>query len=377
MAPSTERGRQALLAALAAHGSNLIRDLLRPGGPRQAALRSEADAVRRETVGETVYLRALIEFSNRCEQDCLYCGLRRSRADLLRFSLRPGEIVDRALAASEAGYGTVILQSGEDPLYDRETTSDIIRRIKSGTSGLNLTLAVGQRSREDYAAWRQAGADRYLLKHETADPRLYAALRPGHHLATRLRRARWLSGLGYAVGLGNMVGLPGQTTEALVADLRLLVAFQPDMVGIGPFLPHPKTPLAGHAAGDPDLTLNFLALTRLLLPGAMLPATTALATARPGGREEALRAGANVVMVNIGTPRSRSLYEIYPGRNDGSGSWRAPATEAISADPSEAPPAGVSLIEQRRQVLAWLGRQGRVADGRPVGGDHLGGRSSG
>lgn len=327
--------------------------LLHSTGSAQEALWQTADEVRRLAAGDTVYLRALLEFSNRCVHDCEYCGLRRNNKTLERFALDPDTIVDTSLRAARAGYATIVLQSGDDPDYDRDTITGIIRRIKAGAPGLRVTLSVGERSFTDYRAWREAGADRYLLKHETADPQLFAALRPGTRLSARLKRAQWLMQLGYEVGMGNIVGLPGQTPAALEADLRLLAEYRPEMVGIGPFLPHPKTPLAGHPAGDPGLTLNFVATARLVLPQAMIPATTALATAMPGGREAALQAGANVVMVNVGSARSRALYEIYPSRSDGSGSW-GPWAPAPDPEPS--------VSAQRKRVVAWLRRLGRVPD---------------
>ncbi len=271
--------------------------------------------------------------------------------------MAPEDIVRTALAAAAAGFGTIVLQSGEDPDYDRDTLSEVVRGIKSASPGLRVTLAVGERSFADYRAWRLAGADRYLLKHETADAGLYASLRPGHRLSRRLKRAEWLASLGYAVGLGNMVGLPGQSLKALEADLKLLISFRPQMVGVGPFLPHPATPLRGFPAGDPLLTLNFVAVTRLVLPQALIPATTALATALPGGRELALRAGANVVMINVGPLRSRSLYEIYPARDDGSG-LRAFRSRRRKRGPTSEE----SLAELRSRVVAWLHDQGRVPD---------------
>jgi len=348
-------------------------------GADRESLWREADAVRRRTVGDTVHLRALLEFSNRCVQDCLYCGLRRSRKDLLRYAMQPAAVVRTAVAAARAGFATVILQSGEDPAYDQETLGDIIRRIKAAAPDVQVTLSVGERPFADYRAWRRAGAERYLLKHETADPVLYARLRPGHRLSGRLKRARWLSELGYAVGLGNMVGLPGQGPAALVADLELLAEFEPEMVASGPFLPHPATPLRDAPAGDPYLVLNFIALARLILPRAAIPATTALATALPGGRELALAAGADVVMVNVGPGALRSLYEIYPLRDDGS-SLRPDRFAAGSgarsgarsgAQPGErsgeraGEPPEESLAALRARVAAWLAELGRTADGTP------------
>lgn len=272
--------------------------------------------------------------------------------------MQPVDIVRAVLAAAAAGFATIILQSGEDPGYDRETLASVIRGIKAGAPGLRTTLSVGERSFADYRAWRRAGADRYLLKHETADPLLYASLRPGRRLSERLKRAGWLAGLGYAVGLGNMIGLPGQGPDALAADLELLTRLGPEMVAAGPFLPHPATPLADAPAGDPYVVLNFVALARLALPQAMIPATTALATALPGGRELALRAGANVVMVNVGPRHCRPLYEIYPARDDGSGMrrLRTGTRRRLSL-------VGETAVDLRRRVVAWLLDQGRVADG--------------
>ncbi|MCL6580580.1 MAG: [FeFe] hydrogenase H-cluster radical SAM maturase HydE [Firmicutes bacterium] len=323
---------------------------LRAAGPERTALRRAADEVRAATVGPVVHLRALIEFSNRCVQRCLYCGLRRDNAALERYALEPDNIVHLALEAARAGYATVVLQSGEDPAYTCETIARVVGRIKDAQPGLAVTLSVGERPRRDYAAWRAAGADRYLLKHETSDPVLYASLRPGRRLEQRLRCAEWLRELGYEVGLGNIVGLPGQTEASLVGDLELLARFEPEMVGVGPFIPHPDTPLAGAAPGSADLTVDFLALTRLLLPRANLPATTALATLDRAARVEALRAGANVLMVNVGPTERRRLYAIYPHRDDG----------ALTSLPEAA--RATSLDAQRRAVCAWLAGLGRPVD---------------
>jgi len=319
-------------------------------GPEQAALRRAADQVRAATVGPVVHLRALIEFSNRCVQRCLYCGLRRDNAALQRYALEADDIVRLALEAARAGYATVVLQSGEDPSYTRETLARVVGRIKDAAPGLAVTLSVGERPRRDYAAWRAAGADRYLLKHETSDPVLYASLRPGRRLEQRLRCAEWLRDLGYEVGLGNIIGLPGQTEASLAGDLELLARFEPEMVGVGPFIPHPDTPLAGAAPGSADLTINFLALTRLLLPRVNLPATTALATLDRAARVEALRAGANVLMVNVGPAERRRLYAIYPDRDDG----------ALTSLPEAA--RATCLGAQRRAISAWLAGLGRLAD---------------
>jgi len=340
--------------------------LLEPGGPNEPVLRRRADAVRAGVKGPTVRLRALLEFSNRCVQNCLYCGLRRGNRRLERYALEPDEIVTLALRAVRAGYATVVLQSGEDPVFDRDTVARIVAAIKEEAPRAAVTLSVGERSRADYKTWRRAGADRYLLKHETSDPALYARLRPGRRLAQRLRRAEWLKELGYELGLGNMIGLPGQSRQSLVDDLHLMARFQPAMTGIGPFIPHPATPLGGEPPGDAALTLNFVALTRLLLPQAHIPATTALTTLDPQARVEALRAGADVLMVGVGPDESRRLYEIYPGRTRSAGDGGTGGRDGREACRPRAPrdPGGEGQLElDRRRTVEWLRGLGREVDG--------------
>jgi len=321
------------------------RDLLRPGCPGQAEIRGRADAVRARVKGHTVRLRALIEFSNRCVRNCLYCGLRRDNESLERYGLEPEVVVRLAVGAAEAGYATVVLQAGEDPAYSRGTLARMVASIKERAPGMAVTLSVGEHGYDDYRAWRAAGADRYLLKHETSDPDIHARLRPGQSLEQRLRCAEWLKELGYEVGLGNMVGLPGQTAESLLADLELMARFEPEMVGIGPFVPHPATPLAAEPTGSIDVALNLVALTRLALPTVHIPATTALATLDRQAREQALRGGADIMMVNVGPHERRSLYQIYPGRGKA----------AFGA-------AGDSPAEQRRLIVEWLAGLGRTVD---------------
>ncbi len=351
-----------------------FRALLRAGGPQRAELRRRADAVREQAKGSVVRLRALIEFSNRCVRNCLYCGLRRDNRSLERYALDPEEVVRLAVRAARAGYATVVLQSGEDPAYDRETLARMVGAIKDRAPGVAVTLSVGEHSRADYRAWRAAGADRYLLKHETSDPTLYARLRPGRRLEQRLRCAEWLKELGYELGLGNIVGLPDQTEESLLGDLELLARLEPEMVGVGPFIPHPATPLAAEPPGDVDLTLNIVALTRLVLPLAHIPATTALATLDRRARGEALRSGADVLMVSIGPAERRRLYEIYPDRDDGALGAEFPAPRGGQATNSDEGPEGPRvartpcvaedpLAEQRRRITAWLAGLGRTTDG--------------
>lgn len=272
-----------------------------------------ADEVRRRYVGEQVHLRGIIEFSNYCRRNCHYCGLRVGNQKLPRYRLDPGHILAVARRAEQLGLGTVVLQSGEDPAFAAGTVAELIYVIKRET-GLAVTLSLGDRPREDYACWREAGADRYLLKHETADAALFARLRPGTTLEERLQHLRDLRELGYQVGSGNMVGLPGQTLDSLADDISLLRELDVEMAGIGPFLPHPDTPLAEARPGSVELTLRVLAVTRLALPWAHLPATTALGTADPLGRQKALSCGANVIMPNVGPTECRPLYQIYPGK---------------------------------------------------------------
>jgi len=293
---------------------------------RLEALRARADRVRREHVGDAVHLRGLVEISNHCVRHCAYCGLRAERVDLSRYRMAPDEIVGVARYARELGYGTVVLQGGEDPGLTRASVAEVVRRIKAST-GLAVTLSLGERSVEDLDAWRAAGADRYLLRFETSNPALYRALHPrGPGLVDlRLQRLRRARELGYEIGSGVMVGLPGQTWHDVGRDLLLFQELDLDMVGLGPWIPHPDTPAvaaADHglspdhrARNDAATTLKALALTRLLCPDANLPATTALATVDPvSGREDGLRWGANVVMPNLTPLAYRRQYEIYPGK---------------------------------------------------------------
>jgi len=287
--------------------------LLTAGDADTDALYRAADAVRAGHVGDTVHLRAIIEFSNHCVQNCLYCGLRRNNRRLFRYRMSPDEIFAAAAVARDQGYRTVVLQSGEDPGYPTSELARLVHRLKDQLD-VAVTLSVGELPRVVYRELRTAGADRYLLKHETADPALFARLRPGTTLAGRLEKLVWLRELGYQVGSGNMVGLPGQTVESLAADVILLRELEVEMAGIGPFIPHPDTPLAGAPPGPLELTLDVLAVTRLVLPRAHLPATTAMSVLHPEGRQRALACGANVVMPDLTPEPYRRHYEIYPGR---------------------------------------------------------------
>ncbi|RPF42639.1 iron-only hydrogenase maturation protein HydE [Thermodesulfitimonas autotrophica] len=295
--------------------------LLNAQGEEMEALCQAADAVRAKYLGRTVHLRAVIEFSNYCVRNCFYCGLRRDNRRLSRYRMTPAEIFTAARRARAEGFRTVVLQAGEDPSYHLRELCRLVYRLKSELD-VAVTLSVGDLSREAYRELRAAGADRYLLKHETADPALFASLRPGTTFTARVKRLHWLRELGYQVGSGNIVGLPGQTIASLAADILLLKELDVEMAGIGPFIPHPATPLGAFPPGSLSLTLKVLAVTRLLLPLAHLPATTAVATLSPEGRRRALKAGANVVMPDLTPFPYRQHYAIYPGKTRPRGEGR-------------------------------------------------------
>ncbi len=285
---------------------------LKSTGEEETALQAAAEQVRRENVGEEVHLRGLIEFSSYCRNDCLYCGLRRSNAKARRYRLDPDEIVAVATEGVRLGYRTLVLQSGEDLWYNTKTLAQTVERIKK--MDVAVTLSIGERSYQEYKDLFLAGTDRFLLRFETSDQKLYQKLHPGQTLSARLHCLGNLAHIGYQVGSGHIVGLPGQSLSILASDLLLLKELQPDMVGIGPFVPDPDTPLAHVPSGDVNLTLRTLAICRLLLPWAHLPATTALGTLDPAGYARGLQYGANVVMPNITPIKYRLNYRIYPRR---------------------------------------------------------------
>lgn len=278
-----------------------------------APLLAAADRVRQQFVGDGVYLRALIEFSNYCKNNCLYCGIRAGNARVHRYRLTPKQIVQTAKRAVSYGYKTVVLQSGEDVWFGTDVLCDVIRQIKH--LDVAVTLSIGEKTYEEYAAYRAAGADRYLLRIETTDKSLYEKLDPGMSWDNRVRCLHDLKKLGYEVGSGSLVGLPGQTVESLADDLLFFKQLPVDMAGIGPFIPHPQTPLAGEKPdGHFDMSLKMMALMRLLLPDINIPATTAMETLHPQGRLLALQSGANVVMPNTTDTEFRPFYELYPGK---------------------------------------------------------------
>lgn len=286
--------------------------LLNAQGEELDQLMAYSDQVRRETVGDIVHLRGIIEFSSYCRQQCCYCGLRAGNQTIERYRLSQEEILQAAQTAVQSGYRTLVLQSGEDDHYPVEAITEIVQELKK--MDIAITLSCGERDYSVYERWRQAGADRYLIKQETADPVLYQALRPGHRLEERLQCQHWLKELGYQLGSGCMIGLPGQTLDTLAEDILLMQRMNVDMSGMGPFIPHQQTPLKDAPKGSTDLTLKMLAVARITMPWLLLPATTSLATLHPQGRALALQAGANVIMPNVSPQEFRQLYQIYPDK---------------------------------------------------------------
>ena len=272
----------------------------------------EADKVRRANVGNEVHLRGLIEFSNICKRRCKYCGLRSPNKNIDRYRLSAEEILQTAKIAVKLGYHTIVLQSGEDDYFDTEKMCKIIKEIKK--LDVALTLSIGEKTYDEYKAFKSAGADRYLLRIETTDSDLYADMHPGGNIENRFECLYNLKKLGYETGTGCLVGLPNQTIESLANDILFFKELDADMVGIGPFIPHEETPLKNTKKGDFWLALKVMALTRLMLPDINIPATTAMETINPNGRIIALQSGANVVMPNVTSLEYRAKYEIYPGK---------------------------------------------------------------
>lgn len=269
---------------------------------------------RQKNYGNKVFMRGLIEFSNICRQNCKYCGLRCSNNNVERYRLSKEEILDCCRHGRKLGFSTFVLQSGEDAWYTVDKMVDIISSIKQEFPECALTLSIGERSYDEYKKMYDAGADRYLLRHETASRELYEELDPGMSFDNRRACLRALKDIGFQVGAGYMVGLPGQNSEHLALDLMFLKELSPHMIGIGPFIPHSETPLAAAAGGTVSDTLKMLALTRLFVPNALMPATTALGTLHKNGRELALKAGANVVMPILTPMQVKAQYELYENK---------------------------------------------------------------
>lgn len=278
-------------------------------------LKEEAVRIREIYYGKKVFTRGLIEYTNYCKNDCYYCGIRKSNTNAKRYRLTEDEIMACCENGYELGFRTFVLQGGEDAYYTDDRMVAIIKKIKEAYPECALTLSIGEKSYESYKRFREAGADRYLLRHETANEEHYRKLHPEKmSLAVRKNCLYDLKKLGYQVGAGMMVGSPYQTTEDLAEDLVFLKELQPEMVGIGPFIPHHDTQFAKEPAGSVEMTLFLLAVIRILLPKVLLPATTALGTMDPLGREKGLQAGANVVMPNLSPVKNRKQYELYDNK---------------------------------------------------------------
>ncbi len=327
-----------------------LRTLLKNNSPElRAALAVPAEALCRKYYGNEIYLRGLIEFTNVCRNDCYYCGLRRSNACLHRYRLTPEEILQCCRTGYALGFRTFVLQGGEDPWYTEDRMTDLCARIKEEFPLCALTLSVGQWPTAAYRRFREAGADRFLLRHETADEGHYKMLHPLFQRPEDRKSCLFaLRELGYQVGSGFMVGSPGQTPELLARDFLFLKTLRPHMIGIGPFIPQSDTPFAHAPAGTLELTLLCISILRLMFPAALIPATTALGTIAPDGRELGMLAGANVVMPNLSPQRVRGDYALY----DHKISSGAEAAECLS------------LLKER---MARIGRQVSMARGDAFG----------
>lgn len=278
-------------------------------------LREHAVKIRKENYGNEVLIRGLIEVSNICKNDCLYCGIRKSNWRAERYRLSEKEILSAAETGYRLGFKTFVLQGGEDAWYTDERLEKLIRQLKKSYPDCAVTLSLGERGRESFERLRAAGADRYLLRHETADREHYRKLHPPEmSFEHRMECLMALKELGFQTGAGFMVGSPYQTTENLAMDLKFLEEFQPEMCGIGPFIPHHDTPFSEHSAGSVELTCFLLSVIRIICPKVLLPATTALGSLDPEGREKGILSGANVVMPNLSPANVRSKYLLYDGK---------------------------------------------------------------
>ncbi len=270
----------------------------------------KADKIKRELYGDNVYIRAIIEFSNYCKGDCKYCGLNCNNKNVNRYRMEPEEIISTAKKAHEVGYKTVVLQSGEDNHYTKEILGEIVKEIKK--TGIKVTLSCGEMQYEDYLYLKKAGADRYLLKHECSDEKIYSYLHSFSTLENRINCLKNIKKVGFETGSGFMIGLPNQTKEIIAEDILLLKELKCDMAGIGPFIPHPDTPLRDLKKGSTELTKRAVALTRILIGEINLPATTSLSVINKSERDSIFAKGANVIMKKVTPDEYKKYYEIYP-----------------------------------------------------------------
>lgn len=313
-------------------------------------LSEEAVRIRKKHYGNKVYTRGLIEFTNYCKNNCYYCGIRRGNNHATRYRLTNDEILDCCQNGYLLGFRTFVLQGGEDPWFTDDRLVEIIRNVKENYPDCAITLSVGEKSYNSYKMFREAGVDRYLLRHETADEAHYSSLHPeGMSLTARKQCLYNLKSLGYQVGAGFMVGSPGQTLDNLAEDLIFLKDLNPQMVGIGPFIPHHDTRYAEEKAGSVELTLFLLSVIRILLPKVLLPATTALGTLDPRGREKGLLVGANVVMPNLSPVKNRKQYDLY----DNKICTGEEAAECRGCLMRRVESVGYHLVDERGDAIDW------------------------
>ena len=318
--------------------------LIKQGAQHKNLLFALAQQAAQKSFGRQIFVRGLIEFTNYCKNDCYYCGIRRSNKNAARYRLTQEEILECCRAGYGLGFRTFVLQGGEDYFYSDEDIAAIVRAIKAQHPDCAVTLSIGERSRETYALWKKAGADRYLLRHETADCAHYAKLHPAELSALNRQNCLYtLKELGYQAGAGFMVGSPYQTAENLADDLMFLQKLRPQMIGIGPFIPHHDTPFKDEPAGSVELTLVLLAVLRLLFPHVLLPATTALGTLAPGGRLLGIKAGANVIMPNLSPQNVRGKYLLYDNKLH----TGAEAAEALNELQREIASIGYRIVSAR------------------------------
>lgn len=318
--------------------------LIKQGAQHKNLLFALAQQTAQKSFGRQIFVRGLIEFTNYCKNDCYYCGIRRSNKNAARYRLTQEEILECCHAGYGLGFRTFVLQGGEDYFYSDEDIAAIVRAIKAQHPDCAVTLSIGERSRETYAMWKKAGANRYLLRHETADCTHYAKLHPAELSAQNRQNCLYtLKELGYQAGAGFMVGSPYQTAENLADDLMFLQKLRPQMIGIGPFIPHHDTPFKDEPAGSVELTLVMLAVLRLLFPHVLLPATTALGTLVPGGRLLGIKAGANVIMPNLSPQNVRGKYLLYDNKLH----TGAEAAEALNELQREVASIGYRIVSAR------------------------------
>lgn len=303
-------------------------------------LMSQAREVAQLKFGKHVFLRGLIELSNVCRNDCLYCGIRRSNHQVARYTLTREQVLACCEQGYEIGFRTFVLQGGEWGEEQSKWIADLIAEIRQHWPDCAITLSLGEHPKETYALWREAGADRYLLRHETHNSRLYGLLHPkGMTIGNRLQCLDWLKQLGFQVGAGIMVGSPFQSLKTIVEDIQYLIEFQPHMIGIGPFIPHHDTPLRRFPAGSVEMTARLYAIMRLALPQALIPSTTAMASLSPNGRLRGILSGANVVMPNLSPEDNRKQYSLY----DNKASLGAESAQGIRALADELATIGYSI----------------------------------